>query len=829
MSTPDTAPLPDGVLGGHLRSQDATRALDGDTRVDPELVAHARALAARGAVLLRNGGALPLAPGQRVALFGRAQKDWIAVGYGSGGDVNAPYLTNLLDSLRESGAVELDEELAGAYEAWCAEHPADPGQVWGRWPMSYPERELSDAEVARAAERADTAVVVIARAAGEDRENVLEKGSYYLTDAEERLLTQVTDAFERTVVVVDAGNVIDLAWVDEHPIDAVLFAWLGGMEGARAIADVLTGAVEPGGRLSDTIARRYEDCPTAEHFGDPDANDYVEDVFVGYRYFETFAPEAVLFPFGHGLGYTTFDITASVEADGEDLLVRARATNTGERAGSEVVQVYARGPEGVLARPVRELVGFARTGQVEPGGTEELVIPVPRRRLASYDDAGATGHRSAWVLEAGAYTIAVGRDVRSAAEIEGLEVAELEVIEQLEEAAAPREAFDRLTVSRDADGRIVPAHESVPLARTDLRARILERLPEPIEGSIEADPSAETAAETTADRPVGPVFSEVVTGAATLEEFIAALTPTELASLAYGDIIMDSPLGPAGNAGALGGVTEALRERGVPAAITTDGPSGIRLSAYASLLPCGTALACAWDPAAVEELASLHALEMIAKGSDILLSPGMNIHRDPLCGRNFEYFSEDPLLTGTMASAVVRGIQSRGVSACPKHFAANNQETNRIYADSRVSERALREIYLRGFEQMVQEAAPRTIMTSYNRLNGVWAHYHYDLVTTILRGQWGYEGLVMTDWWMRMAPDPDFPDLADSAYRVRAGVDVLMPGGKEHFATEREDAIVDSYARPEGITLGEMQRTARHVLRFLLDARIAERERMPQG
>ena len=279
---------------------------------------------------------------------------------------------------------------------------------------------------------------------------------------------------------------------------------------------------------------------------------------------------------------------------------------------------------------------------------------------------------------------------------------------------------------------------------------------------------------------------------------------------------MDSPLGAKGNAGALGGVTQELRALGVPPSITTDGPSGIRLAATASLLPCGTALASTWDPEAVEEMAALHGEEMAALGSDILLSPGMNIHRDPLCGRSFEYYSEDPLLTGLMGSAVVSGVQSTGRAACPKHFAANNQETNRIFNDSRVSERALREIYLRGFEIVVTEAAPKVLMTSYNKVNGVWAHYHYDLVTTILRREWGYEGLVITDWWMRMAQDPTFPALRDSAYRVRAGVDVLMPGGDKHFSTVRDDAIMDSYGQEEGITLGEMQATAAHVLRFLV-------------
>lgn len=802
-----------------LLSQASTTASGNDRRVDPELVRRARSAAAQGAVLLRNGGSLPLPAATRVALFGRVQKDWIAVGYGSGGDVNAPYSTELLTSLREAEGVEVDEELAGVYESWCAEHPTGAGAEWGSWPFSFPEMPLDDATVRAAAERTDVAVVTLGRAAGEDRENLLEPGSYYLTDEERVLLAQVTRAFERTVVIVDTGNVIDLSWAEEYAIDALLIAWLGGMEGARAIADVLTGAVEPGGRLPDTIARRYSDYPSAAHFGDPVANDYAEDVFVGYRYFETFAPEAVLYPFGFGRGYTTFDIApGDVTVQDDTVRCAVRVTNTGDRPGTEVVQAYVTKPDGALAAPARELVSFARTASIAPGASQDVTLEVPLASLASYDETGATGHRSAWVLAAGEHVLHVGADVRRARRAGSHTVKNTRVVEQLEEAAAPRHAFDRMTLRRGDDGSAEIAWEPTPQATVALRERILDRLPSAVPGSVEAEP-ADGAARTDVS------FADVAAGEATLDSFIAQLSPSELASLSYGDITMDSPLGAPGNAGALGGVTEALRSRGVPPAITTDGPSGIRIAAYASLLPCGTALASTWDPRAIEEMADLHAQEMRRKGSDILLSPGMNIHRDPLCGRNFEYFSEDPLLTGRSAAAVVRGLQGQGVSACPKHFACNNQETERTRADSRVSERALREIYLKGFEICVREASPLNIMTAYNKINGVWAHYHYDLVTTILRGQWGYQGNVMTDWWMRMAPDPDFPDVRDSAYRVRAGVDVLMPGSIEHGGETREDSVVASYERPEGITLGEMQRTARHVLTYLLHAGLADRTR----
>ncbi|MFE7606467.1 glycoside hydrolase family 3 N-terminal domain-containing protein [Brachybacterium paraconglomeratum] len=771
---------------------------------DAALVGRCRELAARGIVMLRNDGVLPLREGSSIALVGRTQKDWIAVGYGSGGDVNPPYVTNLLDSLREGRALAVDEELAALYEDWTARHPADPGEEWGRWPRHFPEMPLEESVLRAAAERCGTAVVVIGRAAGEDRDNVLEEGGYHLTADERSLLTRVRAAFDQMVVLIDTGNVIDLSWIEEIAPSAVLLAWSGGMEGARAAADVLTGAVEPGGRLTDTIARRYEDHPTAGHFGDPERTEYVEDVFVGYRYFETFAQDDVLFPFGYGLGYARIELRdVAVAVSGEQASVEVTAVNVGDRSGSEVVQAYVGPPDGALARPARSLAAFARTPELVPGASARLTLAVDLDEHASYDDSGASGHRSAWVLEPGEYRLFIGPDVRRAALAGALQVPELRVVRQLEEISAvrPEHVFERMVLRRDREGRARIGWERVPTATVDLRERILGRLPAEIPQA--EDPSAR--------------FEDVVEGRIDLEQFLAALAPEELASLAYGDIVMDSPLGVPGNAGALGGVTERLRERGIPVVTTTDGPSGLRLAATAALLPCGTALASSWDPAAVQELAALHGAEMVAKGSDMLLSPGMNIHRDPLCGRNFEYFSEDPLITGRMAVAVVAGVQSQGVSACPKHFAANNQETARTVNDSRVSERALREIYLRGFEILVREGRPRNLMTSYNRINGVWGHYHYDLVTTVLRGEWGYEGNVVTDWWMRMEPDPLFPALRDSAYRVRAGVDVLMPGAEVHFGTTRDDAIMDSFAQEGGITLGEMQRTARNVLRYLLD------------
>ena len=368
-------------------------------------------------------------------------------------------------------------------------------------------------------------------------------------------------------------------------------------------------------------------------------------------------------------------------------------------------------------------------------------------------------------------------------------------------APDPKYPFERLRTMVTESGKIKAVTEPAPLNKTWLKNRILKNMPKDI---------AQT-------EDIGYKLCDVKSGKITMEEFVAQLSFDELEAISRGDYTMDSPYGAKGNAGAFAGILPSLQEKGVPAMITTDGPSGIRLSACCSLLPIGATLACSFNKKLVQDVYTELGKEMKDRGSDILLAPGMNIHRNPLCGRNFEYFSEDPLLSGLIASAVVLGIQSQGVSACPKHFACNNQEFNRTHNDSRVSERALREIYLKGFEIMVKTAKPKNIMTSYNKINGVWSHYNYDLCTTVLRGEWGYEGNVMTDWWMRSSKSPEFPTIKDQAYRVRAQVDVLMPGGPRTGKRKPDGTMKKSLGVKDGITLGELQRTAMNVLKFAMD------------
>lgn len=756
-----------------------------------------RRAGAEGTVLLKNDGVLPLSKTGSTAFFGRVQRDYFYVGYGSGGDVNPDYLVSPMDALEARGDIAYDKALADRYRLWCQAN-VPPVMDWAQWPTCHPEMALSEEAVRAAAQRNDAAVVILGRAMGEAMDNRPEPGGYYLTEAEKALLAQVTAAFRKVCVVVDAGNIMDLSWVEEYPIGALVYAFQGGMESGNALIDVLYGDAQPGGRLTDTVPRHYEDAPSYGHFGGRDFNEYREDIYVGYRYYETFAQDKVLYPFGFGLSYTTFRVESAAAAWHTSWDLRIQVTNTGSRPGRQVVQVYVGAPQGRLGKAARVLADYWKTPELAPGQSAAVSLWIDLESLASFDDSGVTGHPYAYVLEAGAYRLYVGTDVRSASLAGRLFLEEQTLTAQLESQCSPTQDFPRLH-PKEEGGRLIPGFEPVPRAESRRKEQVLENLPEPI--------------PFTGD--LGISFRDVCKGTHGMDDFIAQLTPEELNALCKGEGQMDSPLGTKGNAGMLGGTTRSLRDKGVPTLTTTDGPSGIRVCCYTALLPCGTALASSWDVKAVEALGHLFGQEMVRKGSDILLGPGLNIHRDPLCGRNFEYYSEDPLLSGTVAAAMVRGIQSvPGRSACVKHFACNNQEENRNRNDSRLSQRALREIYLRSFEICLRDAAPLCLMSSYNQINGIWGHYQYELVTGILRREWGYDGLVITDWWMQPSADPDFPALWNDAYRLRAQVDVLMPGSNAFGDPTMDFSALESLKQETGLTLGEMQRSAKNVLKL---------------
>lgn len=761
-----------------------------------------RKMGAEGIVMLKNiNGVLPLTKDDTVSVFGRVQNDTFYVGYGSGGDVKVPYKVSIMDGLRNNHFININEELAAVYEKWCKENPVDDG-FWGHWPMCYEEMSVSRELAVRAASKSDTAIVVIGRAAGEDRENKLEEGSYYLTENEKLMLTEVTAAFKKVVVLLNCGSVIDMAELYAYgdKISSILYIWQNGMETGNCVADILTGIETPSGKLTDTIAVDYADYPSSDNFGGRLSNDYTEDIYVGYRYFETFAKSKVIYPFGFGLSYTNFEIKDSnLVVESNCVTVTAKVKNTGKFKGKEVVQVYCSAPCGRLGKPARVLAGFAKTKCLEPAEEETIIISFALSSLASYDDE----KEFSYILEKGKYKFYIGTDVRKAVRFSEYELSEDVVTEKLAQTAAARSEFKRLK----ADENYNKVYSTVPTAQYSLKQIILDNLPEEIERTDEK-----------------LSFSDVRDGKVTLEAFLATLNNEELEALSRGDYVMNSPLGAPGNAAVFGGVLPSLREKGIPAITTTDGPSGIRLKAKASLMPIGTSVASTWNLEGAYELYREVGLEMVQLGSDVLLAPGINIHRNPLCGRNFEYYSEDPYLTGKMAAAVVKGLQSAGVSACPKHFACNNQEVNRTHNDSRLSERALREIYLKGFEICVKEAQPWNIMTSYNKINGVWGHYNYELCVRILRGEWGFNGSIMTDWWMRSSKSPEFPKLADQAYRVRAGVNVLMPGGGRTGKRKPDGTLLRTLGKEGGITLGELQQNAKYILNYALNSSAMNKE-----
>lgn len=774
---------------------------EGERDIFGNMPALARKAAAEGIVLLKNNNALPYKLDTKISVFGRCQLDYFYVGYGSGGNVNAPYFVNVIDGIKNAGG-HVNEWLLEYYKDFTKNNPAPHG-FWGHWPMNFEEPSLDDKMIERASEESDVALVVIGRAAGEDRENTLTKGSYYLTDEERTLLDNVCNHFSNVTVLLDCGNIIDMQWAldYEERLRGIIYAWQGGMESGNAIADVLFGRVNPSGRLTDTIAVRYEDYPSAMHFGNKLFNTYVEDIFVGYRYFETFSKEKALFPFGYGLSYTNFDIEAlDFKADNDKIKVEVRVTNIGDVAGKEVVELYANAPQGKLSKPVMSLVAFDKTINLEPKKSQKITLEVPVYLLASFDDTGATGHKYSYILEKGEYKFFIGENVRDVDEAGSFELKEDRVLEELEAVCAPKEYMDRI-VAFKVNGSFIPKKVALKPEKPYLRKRILDNLPKEI-GHVVHNYN----------------FSQVKSGEISVEKFISSLTNQELEALTRGEGGMDSSYGVTGNAGAFGGIIPELNKKGVPAVITTDGPAGIRIRKYTSLLPCGTALASTFNTRLVEELCSEMGKELKNAGSNVLLAPGMNIHRNPLCGRNFEYFSEDPLLTGKMAAAFVRGIQSSGGSACPKHFACNNQESSRTINNSIVSQRALREIYLKGFEICVKEAKPLNIMTSYNKINGVWSHYNYDLATTVLRKEWGFDGCVMTDWWMKHSTSHEFPNLRDNAYRVRSQVDVYMPGSFKR--TEKkykpDNSLLETIGLKNGVTRGELERSAINVLNMIL-------------
>lgn len=769
--------------------------------------------AQEGIVLLRNEkDTLPLKADEKVAVFGRGQINFIKCGLGSGGSVHAPYSTNLIDYLPNA-----DAELVAMYKAFVKKNPFDNGGgAWAAEPWNQKEMPVSFELASRAASRCSKAVVVITRNAGEDKDLVNEKGSWSLTDEEYDNIRNVCSAFDKVCILFNSCGIVDNSWLSNEDLNghitSVVYAWQAGQECGRSAANVLLGKTNPSGKLSITVAKNIEDYPSTAGFNTGLDSIYVEDIYVGYRYFNTFAKDKILYPFGFGLSYTTFSVEFSkAKFNGKEISVKALVRNTGSVAGKEVVQLYVSCPQGKLGKPARELAAFIKTELLQPGQEELVELSFNIENHASYDDSGATGHAFCKVLEAGKYFVYGGTDSLSASPVEfeesdSIELAETSVVEQLTSAAAPVVEFDRM--ANDGNGSV--KMEKTPVRKYDLRKRIEESIPAEI--------------PYTGDK--GIRFLDVKSDPSKLDAFIAQLDDTMLMTLCRGEGMMSRKTVP-GLASAMGGLSEDLYQFGIPVAGCADGPSGIRMDTgtEANLMPIGTLLACSWNLELVRELMEFEGDELVENKIDTCLGPGINIQRNPLCGRNFEYFSEDPLLTGAMTCTILDGIHSRGVWPTIKHFACNNRENGRRMNNAIVSERALREIYLAPFEMAVKKGGAKSIMSSYNLINGVQAASNYELCQTILRDDWKYEGLVMTDWWATMndCVEGGEGDVEQVSQMIRSRNDVYMICQNDNAEKDGNgDDLRESLASGK-IKRSEIQRCARDVVAFMVDTKVAER------
>ncbi|MDO5144420.1 MAG: glycoside hydrolase family 3 C-terminal domain-containing protein [bacterium] len=745
----------------------------------------ARRAAADGMVLLKNdGGLLPLARGTRLAVFGKAQADYVKGGGGSG-DTTVAYVRSILDGLREKereGRLSLCAPLIAFYEENVAQQYAQ-----GSAPGQTVEPPLPAALLEEARAFADTALITICRFSGEgwDRSGTPHDGDYFLSPQEEAMVQQVIAAFPHVAVALNTGGMMDVRWFREDDrVSAALMVWQGGMEGGAAAADLLVGDVCPSGRLTDTFAEDFADYPSSANFDE--SEDYVayeDDIYVGYRYFETVphAASRVCYPFGYGLSYTSFAITnAAIRAESDGFVATARVTNTGSVAGREVVQMYASAPQGLLGKPARVLVGFAKTALLQPGEAESVEIRFTQYDFASYDDTGKVC-LSAYVLEKGDYVFLCGKNVRDAAQVgDAWHLNENRVLRQLSAKCVPHELKRRLL----PDGSYEQLRPDRVMVRDD------RDFPFPGQRPLEW---REEINESAWKQPTAPQLADVAAGKRELSEILDLLTDEQLVHLLGGQ-----PNRGVANTFGFGN----LVRYGIPNVMSADGPAGLRIEKPAGVnttaFPCATLLACTWDEQLLYEVGRAGAEEVLENGIGVWLTPAINIHRTPRCGRNFEYYSEDPLLAGRLSAAMVRGIQSMGVAAAVKHLCCNNRETNRTECDSRLSERALREIYLKAFEINVREADPWTIMSSYNPMNGVRTSCNRELLTDILRGEWGFQGMVMTDWYTR----------GEHWREVNAGNDVKMARGDEAQLLEK--------LRLGQVTRETLRTSAERVLRMLM-------------
>ena len=781
---------------------------------DKEHITLSKDAAKEGMVLLKNEQhVLPLQTGAKVALFGKATFDYVKGGGGSG-DVTVAYTRNLYEGIKAlKGKISVYEELADFYRENVKEQ-----YKAGRVPGMTIEPQVPQELLQKAKAYTDTAVISICRFSGEgwDRKSIVETenkniwaseeemarrsaeifedGDFYLTHAEQEMVNTVKQNFARVIVVMNVGGMVDTSWFhDDAQIQSVLMAWQGGMEGGLATAELLAGEGNPSGKLSDTFARELNDYPSTYNFHESEKYvEYTDDIYVGYRYFETIpgAKEKVNYPFGFGLSYTQFTLGESqISIEGDQIRCMVSVTNTGDMAGKEVVQAYYGAPQGKLGKAARVLCAFAKTRLLQPGETQLMTLCWRIADMASYDDCGKVC-KSAYVLEQGEYRFYIGTSVRDAVENATVYTAAKDIVtQQLTSRLAPTSLTKRML----ADGTYEELEITEPV---DTDANELEKMTteemEAFAPKTEGRARWRLWGDKTPDKQ-HHFLIEAAEGKITLEEFMAQLSDEQLAELLGGQ-----PNTGVANTFGFGN----LPDYGVPNIMTADGPAGLRISPECGVCttawPCSTLIACTWNPEVAQQVGAAGGAEVKENNIAVWLTPAVNIHRSPLCGRNFEYYSEDPYLTGKMASAMVKGIQSNHVGATVKHFALNNKETNRKNSDSRASERAIREIYLKAFEIIVKEANPWAIMSSYNIVNGRRTSENHELLTDVLRGEWGFEGAVTTDWWTN----------GEHYKEVAAGNDIKMATG---FPERLMEALHKGI-----ITRAELETCAKRVLNLIL-------------
>ena len=816
--------------------------------------------AEEGMVLLENENqALPLAQGSKAALFGTGSYGTIKGGTGSG-DVYNRYTISVYDALTStyniSNMAWWGEYLKTFVEkkAQASEEKKDndyvkytQGRFGGADSFLAIDQALTQSDMDKAkAGGVMTAFYTVSRVSGEGADRTIGKGDYELSEVEYNNIKLIAKNFDKCVVLLNVGGVVDTKFFSEiEGVDGLVLMSQAGMEGGNALADILTGKTTPSGKLTDTWAKNYSDYPAATTIGDNDGDnkqeDYKEGIYVGYRYFDTFNITPA-YEFGYGKSYTSFDVEPlTVAADENNVSVTVNVTNTGDTySGKEVVEVYFSAPDGSIEKPYQELAGFAKTDNLAPGESQKLTVTYKTTEMSSYDEA-----KAAYVMEDGDYIVRVGDSSRNT-KVAGVLTLDKDVVtEQLSNQLTLDKNWKDLSKTgktpysyKDEAAQIkAAARIALPSAKIKTENNASKIDEKKVTTYLTADAAKDYKAaenevvETVDAVPANTKLIDVYDGKVSMESFVASLDDTQLANLANG-ISGASTSGDTWGADA-NSVTGAAGETsqlyfnslGIPNTVEADGPAGIRVTAettdkdgnavynYCTAFPIGTLLAQTWNTDLVNRVGKAIGEEMVEIGVTLWLAPGMNIHRDPLCGRNFEYYSEDPALTGYVGSAITAGVQSnKGVGVTIKHYITNNQETNRSAVNTSVSERTLREIYLKGFEMVVKSAQPMAIMSSYNKVNGTYACENFDLLTSVPRGEWGFDGMVMTDWGAGNRAGVDT--------MMHAGNDLVMPGRtQDRMIAALQGNPVGTTADPnldKTLVRGDIQKCVSRVLTMIM-------------